>query len=411
MRPNGDRSQMKKSWLLLLLPLALIIWWGVGRGNSAPVVHFAEVRRTTIESTVSTNGKAEPAQWAAARAENPGVVTAVAVQRGQNVTAGQVLVRLDTAAAQSSLAAADAQQQQAETDLSTLNTGGRLSQRASLQDQIRADQTAVEAAQRTYDSLQRLAEQQAATKLQVQDAKDALERARLQLESAQNQQRALVTPSDKTVAQARLRDAQAAVALARHQIALGSIAAPISGTLYQFDLKIGSYLQSGDLVGLIGNVSQMKVTVYVDEPDLGRVGLGMPVKVTWDARPGQIWWGKVDHMPTEIVALGSRTVGEVSTVVDNPNHDLLPGVSINALVISDTVRDTLSVPKAALRNLNGSDGVYKLVNDAIRWTPVKAGVSDVNNVQILAGVAPGDKVVDSSENELTDGMRVKPTFH
>lgn len=405
---------MKKTWLLLLLPLLLLVWWGVGRRASAPVVHCAPVQRTTIENTVSTNGKAEPAQWAAARAESAGVVTAIDVHRGEELSAGQTLITLDTAAAQSALAAAVAQQQQAETDLSTLSAGGKASQRASIRDQIAADKAALDAAQRTYDSMQHLAAQQAATKLQVQDAKDALDRARIQLQSAEHQQTTLVTSSDREVAQARLRDAQAALALAKHQLAMASISSPMQGTLYQFDLKVGSYLQTGDLVGLVGNVSQMKVTVYVDEPDLGRVALGLPVKVTWDARPGQIWWGKVDHMPTEIVALGSRTVGEVSTIVDNPNHDLLPGVSINAVIISDIVKDAVSIPKAALRTLRGEDGVFKLVGDTLRWTRVKAGVSDINNVQILSGLSVGDRVVDRAVNpsdvELKNGMHVKAEF-
>lgn len=402
---------MKKSWLLLLIPLLLVLWWGLSRGHSIPTAHFAEVRRATVESTVSTNGKAEPAQWAAARAENAGVVTAVEVTRGDLVKQGQVLVTLDTASARSTLAAAQAQEQQAATDLSVLQQGGKQGQRASIEDQIRADQAALEVAQRNYDSLQRLASQNAATRLQLQDAKDALDRARLQLESAQNQQHSLVTPGDRSVAQARLADAKAAVTLAQHQLQLGRIAAPMAGTLYQFDLKVGAYLQAGDLVGLIGDLDQMKVAVYVDEPDLGRVALGMPVKVTWDARPGQIWWGKVTKMPTEIVALGSRTVGEVSTVVDNPSHDLLPGVSTNAVIVSRVVRDAITIPKAALRNLKGSDGVYKLQGDIIRWTPVKAGVSDVNNVQVLSGLSIGDRVldraVDPSDAEFKDGMRVK----
>jgi RND family efflux transporter MFP subunit len=405
---------MKKSWFLLLLPVLLLLWWGVGRGNSVPVVHFAQVQTTTIESTVSTNGKAEPAQWAAARAQIAGVVTSVSAHRGDDVQAGETVVSLDTAASQTALATAEAQQQSASADLATLKQGGKAAQRATIEDQIRAAQTSVEIGQRNYDAMQRLNAQQAATKLQVQDAKDALERARLQLQSAQNQQQALVTGSDREVAQARLRDAQAAVSLARHQLTLGTIKAPVSGTLYQFDLKVGAYLQAGDLVGLIGNLNQMKVIVYVDEPDLGRIGLGMPVDVTWDAHPGQKWWGKVDHMPTEVVALGSRTVGEVSTIIDNPNRDLLPGVSVNAVVTSKLVQNAVSIPKAALRNQRGSDGVYRLNGNQLQWTVVKPGVSDINNVQIASGIQVGDRVADRviepNDAELKNGMRIKPVL-
>jgi HlyD family secretion protein len=272
----------------------------------------------------------------------------------------------------------------------------------------------VAVAQRNYDALQRLASQQAATRVQVQDAKDALERARMHLTSLEDRKKTLVTSGDRAVAEAKLRDAEAAVSLAQHKLALGDVKAPMSGTVYQFDLKIGAYLQPGDLVALVGKLDQVKVIVYVDEPDLGRVALNMPVSITWDARPGRKWWGRVDKLPTQVIALGTRTVGELTSVVDNPNHDLLPGVTVNATIVSQVVKDAVSVPKAALRNSNGTDGVYKLVGKMVVWNPVKTGVSDINNVQIVSGIDLGDKVADRvvepSDAEITNRMRIRPVL-
>lgn len=405
---------MRKLWLLLILPVVLLLWWGLGRGGSAPVIHFASAEPKTIESTVSTNGKVEPAEWAAARAETAGVVQSIAVQRGQAVHAGQPLVTLDAVAAQSALADALARQQEAQAETTTLGQGGKAAALANINNSIKTAQAALQVAQRNYDTMQRLAAQQAATKLQVQDAKDALERAKLQLATLEDQRRTLVTASDKVVAQAKLHDAQSAVSLAEHRLALNQVKAPIDGTVYQFDLKVGAYLQPGELVALVGDLDQVKVIVYVDEPDLGRVGRNMPVSITWDARPGQTWWGRVDKLPTEVISLGTRTVGEVTTIVQNPNRDLLPGVTVNATIISSVVKDALSIPKAGLRTAAGSTGVYRLAGKTILWTPVKAGVSDINNVQILSGLETGaqvaDRVIDPSDAELTNGMRVKPVF-
>ena len=89
------------------------------------------------------------------------------------------------------------------------------------------------------------------------------------------------------------------------------VRAPIAGTVYQFDLKPGAYLNAGDLVASIGQLDRVRVKVFVDEPDLGRVKRGMPVGITWDAMPGRQWKGVVDKTPTQIVALGTRQVGEV----------------------------------------------------------------------------------------------------
>ncbi len=402
---------MKRYWIFLILPALLVLWWGLDHREAAPQIHFATVQHAKIESTVSTNGKVEPVEWAAARAETAGVVRTISVQRGQMVQAGQTLVLLDMTAAQSDLAGAQAREQEAQAENATVGQGGKASQLASLNDSIRSGQAAVEIAQRNYDSMQRLASGQAATKLQVQDAKDALDRAKLQLAGFQDQRRTLVTSSDKAVAQAKLHDAQAAVSFAQHRVALGDIKAPIPGTVYQFDLKVGAYMQPGELVALIGNLDQVKVTVYVDEPDLGRVAEDEPVNITWDARPGRQWWGQVDKLPTQVISLGTRTVGEVTTIVNNPGHDLLPGVTVNATIISKVVKDALSIPKAALRNIRGKSGVYKLAGSSITWTPVETGISDVNNVQILSGLQQGDRVADRvvepSDAEIRNGMKVR----
>ncbi len=402
---------MKKYWPLVAFPTLLLVWWGFSRRDSPVTLHFSTAHSGTIVSTISTNGKVEPVEWAAAGAESAGVVRLVSVQRGQQVDAGQTLVVLDGESAGSELAAALAKEGEARAAAATLGQGGKAQAVASLNDSIASAQAALEIGQRRYQSVQRLADKQAATKAQLQDAKDAVDRAQLQLTALKNQKETLVTPSDRSVAGAQLRDAEAAVALARHKLALATVRAPIAGTLYQFDLKVGAYLRPGDLVGYVGKLDQVKVTVYVDEPDLGRIALDMPVEITWDARPGQKWRGRVNKLPTEVVALGTRTVGEVTTVVDNPNHELLPGVSVNALIVSKVVKDAVSIPRSALRTLHGAAGVFKLENKSIAWTPIETGISDVNNVQVISGVTVGDKVADRvvepSDAEMRSGMRVK----
>ncbi len=398
---------MKRLWLLLIIPALLLLWWGLDSRESTPDVHFAKVQQLTIKSTVSTNGKVEPVEWAAARAETSGVVRTIQVQRGQRVEAGQTLLTLDTTQAQSELAAALAREQEARTEVATLSQGGKAATLASLNDSIRSARAAVDVAQRNYATLQRLEAQQAATKLQVQEAKDALDRARLQLSSFEDQRKTAVTASDRQVAAAKLTDAKAAMALAQHRVTLGDVKSPIAGTVYQFDLKVGAYMQPGDLVALVGRLDRVKVIVYVDEPDLGRVAQGMPVRITWDARPGLEWWGRVDRLPTEVVSQGTRTVGEVTTIVENPNRDLLPGVTVNATIVSAVVKDAIAIPKAALRAVGGVSGVYKLRGKSVVWTPVQMGVSDVNNVQIVSGLRLGDRVAEQSGNiEMKSGMHV-----
>ena len=132
------------------------------------------------------------------------------------------------------------------------------------------------------------------------------------------------------------------------QIKLPEVSAPITGIVYQFDLKPGAYLSAGDLVASIGRLDHVHVKVYVDEPDLGRVMKGMPVTITWDALPGRQWKGSVDRTPTEIVAMGARQVGEVQCDIANPDMDLLPGTNVNAVILSETVENAITIPKEAV---------------------------------------------------------------
>src|SRR3954462_15913221 len=134
---------MRKYWWLLVLPAALLLWWGVGRGESAAQIHFSTARYATGASTVPTNGKVEPAEWSAATAETGGVVRSVAVRRGQRVQAGQPLITLDTTAANSDLAASLAREREAQPQLHSLNQGANAAAVADLEDRIRTARAAV----------------------------------------------------------------------------------------------------------------------------------------------------------------------------------------------------------------------------------------------------------------------------
>ena len=139
----------------------------------------------------------------------------------------------------------------------------------------------------------------------------------------------------------------------------------------------------------------MRVRVYVDEPELGRVATGEPVRITWDALPGREWPGTVEKRPSEIVALGSRQVGEVLCTIANPNRELVPGKNVNAFILTQVVPNALTIPKTAVRRENGV-GVFLLQDNTIRWRSVKTGASDALRVEVVDGLQDGDLVAQPS---------------
>jgi HlyD family secretion protein len=204
-----------------------------------------------------------------------------------------------------------------------------------------------------------------------------------------------------------LKDAETAVRLAQARIEKSVVRAPIAGVVYQFDLKPGAFLNPGDEVASIGRLERVRVTVYVDEPDLGRVMRGLPVAISWDALPGRVWHGSVDRRPTEIVSLGARQVGEVICVIENPDLDLLPGTNVNVEIRSEVAENVVTIPKEALQREGGKTGVYVLAGDKIAWKTVTLGVNNTTRAQV-GELQEGDAVALPSERTLTDGMMVQP---
>jgi HlyD family secretion protein len=398
-------------WLSLLAVLALItlVWRLVSWRNEPLEVPFAKATRETIVSSVATNGKVEPVEWATARADRPGAVTKILIRRGQRVSQGEALVELDATEAQTDLSIANARITQAHAELDVLAKGGRSADLTDISSNLERLKLDLDTAQKEHDTLSRLQAKQAATKYEVLSAEQRIESLKLQIKALTDRRAALVSASDRTSAEARLQDAQAAARLAESRIQMSTIKAPLGGTVYQFDLKQGAFLNAGDAVATIGLLDRVDVTVYVDEPDLGRVAKGMPVTITWDALPGRQWKGSVDKTPTQIVANGSREVGEVICLIQNPDMDLLPGTNVNAEIKSESVENALTIPKEAVRRESSQTGVFTLDGDHLVWRKITLGVNNTTRTQV-EGLKDGDPVALPTEKPLKSSMQVKPIF-
>lgn len=400
-----------RGWLILIaLAGAGVLLWALLKFKSEPAeVHFAKVTRETIHSSISTNGKVEAIETGTARAERAGPVVKMMVERGRNVAKDTPLVELDSSEASAALIAARARIAQAKADLAVIDRGGRAVELAQIASEMEKAAHDLEVAQKAYQSAQNLEAKQAGTKMDTLAAKQRVEDAQLQIKSIEQKKAALAVSADRAPVQARLDDAEAAARLAEIQIRQSIVRAPIEGTVYQFDLKPGAYLNAGEIVATIGRLDRVRVNVFVDEPDLGHVSVGMPVIMTWDALAGRTWTGEVDKTATQIVANGTRQVGEVACVIRNPDRDLLPGTNVNVEIRSETVDNAITIPKEAVHTEHGQTGVYLLNGTQLAWKQIKTGVANTTRVQV-EGLNLGDAVAVFSEKPLKDGMVLKAVF-
>jgi HlyD family secretion protein len=397
---------LKKLLLLLLVAAAAVVGWGVFRKSTPPSVNFTRAKKQTLVSTLPTNGKVEPFEWQAVRAQTAGIVSRVPVHEGQSVAAGAVLAQITDPSLASELEAAQARVAEARANLSALEAGGKPAELAEIANSLERARLQLKQQENDYSTLQRLLEKQAATGMDVQAARDKLQQTRITIDGLEARRKSLVAQTDLAAQKARLQDAEAALNLARRRAAESVVRAPLSGVVYDLAARPGAYLDVGDLVTNVGAVGKLRVRVYVDEPELGRVAQGQPVTITWQALPGKQWHGTVESMPTSIETLGSRQVGQIVCTIDNPGRELIPGTNIDALIRTAAVENALIIPKEALRHDASGDYVYTLKDAAISRCPVKTGISSVTRIQITEGLADGDPVALPSDLPLKNGDRV-----
>jgi HlyD family secretion protein len=398
----------KRILLLALLPVAALVVWAIRHKTQPPEIPFTRVHRETLISNLITNGKAEPIEWQDVRVDNQGLVTRVPVKEGQAVGKGALLGQLSEPGLAEDLGAAEAREAQARAALQTLNQGGKTVELAQIESDLEHTRVDHEQALKEYNSLRRLHEKQAATTVDVEIAHAKLRETELAQSALEKRRESLVSKQDVAAAGARLQETQAVVKQARERMAQGAIVAPVAGVVYSLPARPGTYLNSGDLVASIGNVDHLRVRVYVDEPELGRVRVGQPVKITWDGLPGHSWAGTVEKKPVAIVPLGTRQVGEVLVTIDNPNHELVPGTNVNAEIRTNVAENALVVPKESMHREAGVVGVYLLQDDRVKWRPVKVGAASVTRAQIVDGLKDDDLVALPSDHALKDGDPVRP---
>ncbi|MBM3775779.1 MAG: efflux RND transporter periplasmic adaptor subunit, partial [Acidobacteria bacterium] len=392
------------------LPLIALVLWGYLRRSDPPEVAFARARRETLLSALNTNGKVEPVEWEAVRVDAPGLVEKVFVQEGQAVRQGARLARLSRSGLQAEVAAAEARVEQARAEMAVVERGGRSPELAEIESSRARALLERDVARREVEALERLRAKQAATGFEVEAARARLRQAELEIEALDRRRKALAAGSEPASAQARLGEALAALALARERAAEVTVRAPISGVVYELAARPGSYLAPGGLVASLGRLEVMRVRVYVDEPELGRVELGQPVNITWDALPGQTWQGAVEKKADAIETLGTRQVGEVLVTIPNPGRELAPGTNVNVEIRTSVVPDALTIPKDALRRSPAGSGVWKLVDSRAVWQAVATGAISATRAQITSGLAEGDAVALGAEEILKSGERVEARF-
>ena len=408
---RGTRTNRALIWIGSAL-LVLGIFFVARRltRTTIPVSAFT-VERGSITSTLSTNGKLQPAANYESHAPFAALVKTLDVHEGDRVHKGQLLLTLDDVSARARLQDALAALDSARLSSQAITQGGTQEERLTLSGDLARQQAELQTAQASLASMQRLAAQGAASPSEVAAARDRVSNAQLALRTLQQRQSGRYDQADLSHARVTVADAQAQVAAAQSLLDAASVRAPIDGTVYSLSVERSQFVQTGDRLLQMADLSNMQVVAYFDEPDIGKLSVGQPVAIVWSAKPDRTWHGHITLLPSTIIAYTTRNVGEVYCNIDNTNDELLPDTNVTVTATVSNVGGALFVPRDALHTEGGLPYVYRIVHNRLKRTLVSTGTLNLTQVQILSGVNTGDSVALGSLNlqPLTDGAAVEVT--
>jgi HlyD family secretion protein len=404
---------MKNKRLMLVLvgtavAVILLAAFASLRGNEVSVRADNAVR-ATIAAAITTNGKIEAVDNFEAHAPAPATVKRVLVQQGDRVKAGQLLVQLDDADARSQAAKAFARLRAAEADLKAVQSGGTHEEVLTTQSELVKARGELETARRNYVALQRLGQRGAAAPAEVEQARLHVQAAQAQVSLLEQKQSSRFSRPEVAKVQAAEQEARTEYAAARELLRNLNVRAPTAGTVYSLPVRSGAFVAAGDLVVQVADLARVQVRAFVDEPEIGRLSPGQKVTLTWDALPTRTWQGTLTRVPTTVIMRGTRSVGEITTTVENPDSKLLPNTNVNVTITTAQHENVLTVPREAIRQEDGERYVFEVVNGVLHKRDVQTSISNPTHIEITQGLSDRALVAVASVagHALKEGMPVR----
>ena len=327
----------------ILLILLIFPTLAVAQGGGPPFipVNMMKVVESPVSNTVNAVGALIAEDSVVLRPEIDGRISTLQFKEGQPVKKGAVLVVLDAADQRARLAAAQA-------DLKLAESRYRRSQELVAQNFI---------------------------------SRQALDETRANLDILRARRQQEQVALDKTI-----------------------IRAPFSGVVGLRQVSPGAYVSKGSDLVRLDSLDTLKLEVPVPETSLSQVRIGLPIKLTVDALPGQTFSGKV-HAIDPVVDPVSRNV-RVRARIANPQGVLKPGMFARATADLGGKSHAILLPEQVIVPRSDGPYVFLAVNGKAELRRVTLGKREPGRVEIVSGVKVGDTVVLDGQIKLRPGVPV-----
>jgi HlyD family secretion protein len=401
----------RRLWLIVggALVLTAVLVFVSGRGATARVA-VADVLRDNLSSVVSSNGKVEPVMPIPLRVAFPTFVSRVYAVEGQQVKRGQLLFTLDDTSARAELAQARADLNSEEEALRVAKSGGRADQVAKVAADLQKALATREQLRREGESLTKLVAQKAATQHEFEQNRLALAQAEADVQSLEKAKQTYLNQAQLDIervgllvehARNQVRDLEQKVSSTRGT-------APANGTLYSLPIRAGDFVKEGDLLAEMADMHHVRVRAFIDEPELGQIDLNQAVEIFWDAHPDRVWSGRTEVVPKQVVAHGTRNVGELLCSVSNDRLDLIPNTTVDVRIHISERPSVLVIPRGAVYVDGSKRFVFVVDNDRLHRRDIKVGIANPTMIEVLSGLQQGDVVALPGDVSLKENLHIRP---
>lgn len=401
---------MYRAMTFLAAGLLAVSLAGCSRGKKQePVVtvQVAAAQRTTIRRVVTAEAILFPLQEAALTPKVSAPVRKFYVNRGDKVHRGQLLAVLENRDLEAAQVENRGALEQAQANYETQTTADvpQALQKAELEAQ--QDKVALDAAQKMYDSRQELFRQGALPRKELDASAVALAQARSQYELAHKHLAALQaggTARQLKAAHGEFATAEGKYLGASAQLAYSQIRSPIDGVVTDRLNYPGEVPPAGAPLITVMDLSKVIAKAHIpqDQAALLKPGDAATIHAAGESFPAHVM------LVSPALDPHSTTV-EVWIEAANPEHRLRPGSSVGITAVAQQIPDAIVVPAAAvLTDPTGSTSVMLAGSDGrAHQRPVHTGIRQDDNIQITAGLQPGDQVITAGAYGLPDNTRVK----
>jgi len=199
-------------------------------------------------------------------------------------------------------------------------------------------------------------------------------------------------------------NADIALANARKQWDDTRITAPFSGFITSQNTELGAYVNAGTVIAGIADISELKVVLDVSESNAYELHPGQIISVTTDVHPDADYKGKISNISPK--ASASHTYPVEVLIANSGKDKLKAGTYVNVSVNMGKSGKALMIPRDAIVSSVKDPSVYLVKGNIARLVKITTGRSFNSNLEVIAGLGVGDKVVTNGQINLTDGSKI-----